>query len=164
LTYARSLDDATPAQPVDLDRLLEALCDDASDMGWKVALEGRAGAPLLAQPTALRRALWNLIENGIKFGNEVDIRIAARADAFEIRVRDRGPGLPEDQLEKVFEPFYRLEASRNRETGGTGLGLSITRNLLRRQHGEVHLRNHAEGGLEAIVLLPRSHQSTAPRP
>ncbi|WP_068636138.1 ATP-binding protein [Thauera butanivorans] len=161
LAYARSLDDATPAQPIDLDRLLEALRDDATDMGWKVRLDGRADAPLVAQPTALRRALWNLIENGVKFGGEVDIAVAARPGAFEIRIRDRGPGLPEDQLEKVFEPFYRLETSRNRETGGTGLGLAITRNLLRRQRGEVQLRNAAAGGLEATVLLPRSGEAAA---
>jgi len=130
-------------------------------MGWKVRLDGRADAPLLAQPTALRRALWNLIENGVKFGGEVDIAVAARPGAFEIRIRDRGPGLPEDQLEKVFEPFYRLETSRNRETGGTGLGLAITRNLLRRQRGEVQLRNAAAGGLEATVLLPRSGEAAA---
>ncbi|MFT3759131.1 ATP-binding protein [Thauera sp.] len=159
LAYARSLDDAAPAQPIDLGRLLEALRDDAADMGWKVRLDGGADAPLIAQPTALRRALWNLIENGIKFGSEVDISVTTRPEAFEIRIRDQGPGLPEDQLEKVFEPFYRLETSRNRETGGTGLGLAITRNLLRRQRGDVRLQNSAAGGLEATVLLPRSSET-----
>ena len=160
LAYARSLDDATPAQPLDLDRLLEALRDDAEDMGWTVRLSGHAGAPVFAQPTAMRRALWNLIENGVKFGDEVDILVGTTPDAIEIRIRDHGPGLPEDQLEKVFEPFYRLETSRNRDTGGTGLGLAITRNLLRRQRGEVRLRNRPEGGLEACVSLPRGRDAT----
>ena len=83
----------------------------------------------------------------------VDIALGASADGFELRIRDHGPGLAEDELEKVFEPFYRTESSRNRETGGTGLGLAITRNLLRSQSGEVSLRNHPEGGLEATVSL-----------
>lgn len=154
LAYARSLDEATPAQPIDLDSLLEALCDDARDMGWTLSLSGRVGTPLHAQPTAVRRALWNLIENGVKFGGDVGIIVSTKPDVIEIRIRDHGPGLPESELEKVFEPFYRLETSRNRETGGTGLGLAITRNLLRRQHGSIRLRNHPDGGLEAIVLMP----------
>ena len=84
--------------------------------------------------------------------------------AFEetyARIRDHGPGLPESELEKVFEPFYRLETSRNRNTGGTGLGLAIARNLLRRQQGQVHLHNHPAGGLEAVVVLPRKPGSSA---
>ncbi|OYD52464.1 two-component sensor histidine kinase [Thauera propionica] len=161
LAYARSLDDAAPAQAIDLDRLLEALRDDAEDMGWQVSLNGHAGAPLHAQPGAVRRALWNLIENGVKFGNAVAITVTPESDAFEICIRDHGPGLPEDELEKVFEPFYRVETSRNRETGGTGLGLAITRNLLRRQRGEVSLQNHPDGGLLATVRLPRTLASAA---
>ena len=161
LAYARSLEDATPAQAIDLDRLLEALRDDADDMGWQVSLAGHAGTPLHAQPGAVRRALWNLIENGVKFGNAVEVTVTPESDAFVIRIRDHGPGLPEDELEKVFEPFYRVETSRNRETGGTGLGLAITRNLLRRQHGEVCLQNHLEGGLMATVRLPRTPAGTA---
>ncbi len=155
LAYARSLDDTTPTQAVDVDSLLEALRDDALDMGWKLSLDGRIGTPLQARPTAVRRALWNLIENGAKFGDAVEIHVCTTPDTIEIRVRDHGPGLPESELEKVFEPFYRLETSRNRDTGGTGLGLAIARNLLRRQQGQVQLRNHPAGGLEAVVVLPR---------
>ena len=107
----------------------------------------------MGRPAALRRALWNLIENGVKFGGEVDIELAAAPEGFEIRLRDHGPGLAEAELEKVFEPFYRTESSRNRETGGTGLGLAITRNLLRGQDADVSLRNHPEGGLVATVSL-----------
>ena len=156
LAYARSMDQPAPAQHIDLCGLLDALRADAEDMGWALHVSGSARAPALGQPTALRRALWNLIENGIKFGGRVDIVVTEFADRHELRIRDHGPGLPAEELEKVFEPFYRTESSRNRETGGTGLGLAIARNLLRAQRGEVTLANHAEGGLEARVTLPRA--------
>ena len=153
LAYARSLDERSPSQAIELGPLLQALAQDAHDMGWTVRVAEDAQGRVIGRPSALRRALWNLIENGVKFGGEVDIALAASADGFELRIRDHGPGLAEDELEKVFEPFYRTESSRNRETGGTGLGLAITRNLLRSQSGEVSLRNHPEGGLEAAVSL-----------
>lgn len=154
LAYARSLDERQPAQPIDLEGLLSALRADAEDMGWQVSVAGSTRHPCVGQPTALRRALWNLIENGIKFGGRVEILLAEQPDAFEIRIRDHGTGLAKAELDKVFEPFYRTESSRSRETGGTGLGLAITRNLLRAQRGEVKLRNHPDGGLEAVVSLP----------
>lgn len=153
LAYARSLDERSPSQAIELGPLLQALAQDAHDMGWTVRVAEDAQGRVIGRPSALRRALWNLIENGVKFGGEVDIDLTATADGFELRIRDHGPGLAEDELEKVFEPFYRTESSRNRETGGTGLGLAITRNLLRSQSGEVSLRNHPEGGLEAAVSL-----------
>ena len=154
LDYARSLDANRPSRNVDLDALLDTLREDALDMGWAVSLRGQAGAPCLAEPVALRRAMWNLVGNGIKFGERVEITVERRPEGFMIAIRDHGPGLPEDELEKVFEPFYRVEGSRNRETGGTGLGLTIARNLLRAQGGEVRLRNAPGGGLEACVSLP----------
>ena len=153
LAYARSLDERNPPQAIELGPLLQALAQDAQDMGWTVRVPASAPGRVVGQPAALRRALWNLIENGVKFGGEVDITLAPRADGVEIRIRDHGPGLADEELEKVFEPFYRTESSRNRETGGTGLGLAITRNLLRGQNGEVSLRNHPEGGLVASVVL-----------
>lgn len=155
LDYARSRDNTAPLQPVDVNGLLEALCSDAADMGWSVALHGHAAQPCPAQPVALRRALWNLVENGVKFGKRVEIVIEDSPTFALVRIRDHGPGLPEAELEKVFEPFYRTEASRSRETGGTGLGLAIARNLLRAQGGDVRLANAPGGGLEATVTLPR---------
>lgn len=157
LAYARSMEASTATQPIDLNRLLEALRDDATDMGWNVTLAGRASAPVHAHPDALRRALWNLIENGVKFGERVEVAISEEAARAQIVIRDHGPGLPAEEREKVFEPFYRTESSRNRETGGTGLGLAIARNLLRAQRGEVRLANHPQGGLIAVVDLPRPH-------
>jgi protein-histidine pros-kinase len=155
LDYARSMEVSAPVQPIDLTSLLTALCSDATDMGWAVNLTGQTTAPFMGQPLALRRALWNLIENGVKFGTTVDIEIAEVPEAYRIVIRDHGAGLPAEEMERVFEPFYRTEASRNRSTGGTGLGLAITRNLLHVQRGRVTLDNHPEGGLVATVILPR---------
>jgi signal transduction histidine kinase len=153
LDYARSRDDATPLEAVDIDSLLDALVEDAAEMGWRVAVRGRARRPCLARPAALRRALWNVIGNGVKFGGSVSIDVATHADQTALAIRDQGPGLPEDELEKVFEPFYRTEASRSRDTGGSGLGLAIARNLLRAQGGDIGLANHADGGLIARITL-----------
>ncbi len=158
LDYARSMEVSAPAQPIDLNGLLAALCGDATDMGWAVSVTGQASEPFFGHPVALRRALWNLIENGVKFGQSVDISLSEVPDAVRILVRDHGPGLPAEEMERVFEPFYRTESSRNRETGGTGLGLAITRNLLRVQHGDVSLDNHPEGGLLATVILSRGQR------
>jgi signal transduction histidine kinase len=155
LDYARSMDASTPTQPVDVNGLLAALQADAADMGWQVTLHGHASAPCPARPGALRRALWNLIENGVKFGERVEIELAEGPASLTLSVRDHGPGLPAAELERVFEPFYRTESSRNRETGGTGLGLAIARNLLQVQGGSLRLNNHPDGGLQAVVTLPR---------
>ncbi|MDR0717409.1 MAG: HAMP domain-containing protein [Azoarcus sp.] len=159
LDYARSMEALTPAQPIELTALLSALCGDAADMGWNVTLDGHTSAPFMGQPLALRRALWNLIENGVKFGDAVNIVVAETPGAFHITIRDHGPGLPVEERERVFEPFYRTETSRNRETGGTGLGLAITRNLLHAQRGSVTLDNHPGGGLVATISLPRAPQA-----
>lgn len=154
LDYARSLDATAPLQTVDVNALVEALCEDARDMGWQVACAGRVTRACRAQVVALRRALWNLIENGVKFGERVEVTLGEADDALAVQIRDHGPGLPAAELERVFEPFYRTEASRNRETGGTGLGLAIARNLLRAQGGDVTLANAGDGGLIATVRLP----------
>ena len=155
LDYARSMEVSAPAQPIDLNGLLAALCADATDMGWMVSVMGQASDPFSGHPVALRRALWNLIENGVKFGKSVDITLSETPDAVCILIRDHGSGLPAEEMERVFEPFYRTESSRSRETGGTGLGLAITRNLLRVQRGDIRLDNHPEGGLLATVTLSR---------
>lgn len=164
LDYARSLEDSSPLDAVDLHALVEALCEDAHDIGWPVTVSGGILSPCLARPVALRRSLWNLIENGLKFGEKVDVALSEDDSGFTIRIRDYGPGLPDAEREKVFEPFYRAESSRSRDTGGTGLGLAIARNLLRSQGGDVTLENAATGGLVAHVRLPRKHLPPAPHP
>jgi signal transduction histidine kinase len=109
----------------------------------------------VAVVSLLRRCLGNLIDNAVLYGGSVTIKVDDTPRMLTLRVRDEGPGLPEPELEKVFEPFYRLEGSRSRETGGTGLGLTIARNIAQTYGGDITLRNRPEGGLEAVLTLPR---------
>ena len=103
---------------------------------------------------SVRRALRNIIENAQRYGGGAEVTFVHDAEYVQIRVSDNGPGVPEAELEQVFEPFFRLEKSRSRETGGTGLGLSIARTIVRAHGGEVALTNRTEGGLLVTVTLP----------
>ena len=141
-------------QPVDVGALIESVCEDRREAGQALSVRGAPLAPYPADPQALRRCLENLIENAIRYGAAADIEIADSPRELKIAIRDRGPGIPEPELERVFEPFYRLEASRNMASGGTGLGLSIARNIARWHGGEVRLANAAPG-LVAELALPR---------
>ena len=134
--------------------LLETLQSDNEAMGRKVSIAGRVTKPLRAVPQLLKRCIANLIDNAVLYGKEAEIQAEENATDLTLRIRDQGPGMPNSELKTVFEPFYRLERSRNRETGGTGLGLSIARNIARAHGGDVRLRNHENGGLEAILTLP----------
>lgn len=154
VAYARTLHGTLEAPArIDPDALLGSLVGDYEDSGRDVQLRGSAGGALATRPQALRRVLGNLVDNGLKYGEAVEVAVDRIEGALRIRVRDRGPGIPEAELEKVFEPFYRLEASRNRDTGGTGLGLAIARQLSREMDGALTLRNRPEGGLEACLIL-----------
>lgn len=154
VAYARTLHGTLEAPcRIDPDAMLESLVEDYRDAGRQVALQGRAGGTVATRPQALRRILGNLIDNGLKYGEAVQVTVERQHDALHICVRDRGPGIPEAELERVFEPFYRLEGSRNRDTGGTGLGLAIARQLAAAMDGGLALRNHPQGGLEACLVL-----------
>jgi signal transduction histidine kinase len=154
LSLFRGLDDGEPASALDIDELAAQIRDEFADMGASVTISGHALRPFTGKPQALKRCLTNLIANAVKFGTRAEIHIEDGADLL-IRVRDRGPGIPEEELERVFEPFYRLESSRNRDSGGTGLGLSIARDIAQAHGGSLHLANAAGGGLEATLRLPR---------
>lgn len=156
LEFIRGLESVEPAQPTDINALIASVCDDFSESGHEVAIEGSAAAPYPAQTQALKHCLVNLIDNACKYGGSARISIDDHPSELVIRVRDSGAGVPEAELEKVFEPFYRCEASRSRDTGGTGLGLAIARNVAQLHHGRVSLRNHPEGGTEAMLELPRT--------
>lgn len=143
------------ARPVDMVALLESLVDDQAELGHEVSLKAPAAAQLAGRPQALRRAVGNLIENALKYGKRAMVELAPDDGGLTVVVEDDGPGLPEDELEKVFEPFYRVEASRNRETGGVGLGLAIVRQIARDHGGSICLRNRPAGGLRAELRLPR---------
>ena len=142
-------------QPVDVAALIDSVCEDRRESGQSLSVRGAPLAPYRADPQALRRCLENLIENAVRYGGGAEVEIADSTERLTIGIRDRGPGIPEPELERVFEPFYRLEASRNMASGGTGLGLSIARNIARWHGGEVTLRNAAPAGLVAELSLPR---------
>jgi len=155
LNFMRGLETIEPLQPLDIRALLESLQADYEDMGLPVIIDDEyTPQPLSVHPQSLKRCLVNLIDNGHKYGQRVTISLKKQADHLYIIVADEGLGIPEAALETVFEPFYRLEKSRNRSTGGTGLGLSIARNIARAHGGDIILRNRAGGGLEAIISLP----------
>jgi len=156
LDLARSMDSSEPMQKLDIDSLLDSVCADAADAGQQVQLQGSTRTSIDAQPNALRRCLINLLDNAVKYGHSADVSIAldtARPGHVLIRIRDHGPGIGKDQLEAVFEPFYRLEISRSRDTGGTGLGLTIARNIAENHAAVLSLHNHPEGGLEVLLSL-----------
>jgi signal transduction histidine kinase len=156
LDFLRGQESGEPAQPVDVMALLESLQADMADMGGTVRIEGGAKAPYPGRPQALKRCLANLLENAVNYGKSAGVVVDDNDSRLEIRIQDEGPGLPQSELQKVFEPFYRVEGSRSRETGGTGLGLTIAKSVAEAHGGSLVLRNRAEGGLEAVLVLPRS--------
>jgi signal transduction histidine kinase len=157
LDFARSLDSSEQVQEVDLESLLDSLCSDASDAGLDVRLIERCSAQARVHAMALSRALSNLIDNAVKYGQRAEVSLHCTATECLISIRDFGSGIPETELEKVFTPFFRLEQSRSRTTGGSGLGLAIARNILRQHGGNVTLKNHPQGGLIAEVSLALDH-------
>jgi signal transduction histidine kinase len=151
LELARSAETAEQRVALDLDSLLESLVEDAAEAGADARFEAGAGAVLMLRPLAMRRLFSNLIDNGLKYGHSVRIGATLDGTRITVRVRDTGPGLPEESLEEVFDPFVRLETSRSRETGGAGLGLTIARTLAEKDGASLVLRNLDAGGLEAVV-------------
>ena len=154
LALFKGLDDDERFEPVDMNELLGTLAAEYAEVGSTVTLEGKALDAVQGKPRALKRCLRNIVDNALKFGQRATISVED-GDALVIRVADEGPGIPEEMLERVFEPFYRLESSRNRDTGGTGLGLSIARDVVQTHGGSITLRNRPEGGLIAELRLPR---------
>jgi signal transduction histidine kinase len=159
LDFMRGVDQREPAQPVDVMALLESLQADAREVGGDVCIEGAARAPYRGHAQTLKRCVGNLIDNALKYGQRAAVAVADSPAGLVIAVRDDGPGIPEPELDRVFEPFHRIEASRNRATGGSGLGLTIARNIARAHGGELVLRNRPAGGLEAVLTLPRRRDS-----
>ncbi len=151
LAFARGMASTETYETVDLGAYLARL---RSDMMDSFTLEDNGTVPLRLRPNSLRRALRNIIENAQRYGGAAHVAFGQNADHAFITISDDGPGIPETDLEQVFEPFFRLEKSRSRETGGTGLGLSIARTIVRAHGGEVSLSNRRENGLGATVTLP----------
>ncbi|MGZ3239248.1 MAG: ATP-binding protein [Burkholderiaceae bacterium] len=155
IAYARDAQGITEAPcRTDLDALLDSLVYDYLDAGQVLRFTGRFGHPLMTRPHALRRIITNLVDNALKFGSDVEISVRAKPSGdVSISVLDRGPGIQEAELKAVLQPFYRVEGSRNRETGGTGLGLAIAQQLAVALDGTLTLSNREGGGLEANLSL-----------
>jgi signal transduction histidine kinase len=155
-TLAFARDDAAREETrnVELSALMESLCADLADLGWDVKFRNGDKIPYRCRPDSLRRAARNLIENAVRYGERARVTLAANGDSIELTVEDDGKGIPEKEIERVFQPFVRLEESRNSATGGVGLGLSIARSIVRGHGGDIVLANN--GGLHAVVTLPRS--------
>jgi signal transduction histidine kinase len=140
---------------VDLSALVESLCTDLDELGEPVHWSGHSPAPISCRPNEIRRAVRNLVENAVAYGQKAEVRIADDSENYEVVVEDEGPGIPETDHQRVFEPFVRLESSRNEATGGTGLGLTLVKAIVEGHGGAVVLENRPEGGLRARMRLPR---------
>jgi signal transduction histidine kinase len=140
---------------VDLSALVESLCADLDDLGEPVTWAGHEPAPMCCRSNEIRRAVRNLIENAVAYGKKAEVAIEEFPDAYEIVVDDEGPGIPEADRSRVFEPFVRLERSRNEETGGLGLGLTLVKAIAEGHGGAVILEDRPQGGLRARLRLPR---------
>lgn len=153
LSFARDEAADEAARSTDLAALLQSLIDDHADLGGDARYQGPERLNFICRPVALKRAFNNLIDNALKYGGTVVATLTASTDKIIILIEDRGPGIPADQLEAVLAPFFRLEASRNRETGGTGLGLAVANSIILAHGGELTLSNRPDRGLRASVTL-----------
>lgn len=140
---------------IDLSALVESLCADLDDLGEPVTWQAHGPAPLACRPDEIRRAVRNLVENAVAYGRRAEVHLSESPAAYEILVEDEGPGIPDGEQTRVFEPFVRLESSRNSDTGGTGLGLTLVKAIAHGHGGGVTLENRPEGGLRARLTLPR---------
>jgi signal transduction histidine kinase len=145
---------AEVARAVDVSVLVDSLCVDMAEMGGDVAYQPNGAVTCVCRAAEVRRAVRNLIENAQRYGERARVRVEARDGLAAIEIDDDGPGIPESHLERVFEPFARLDESRSKETGGYGLGLAIARLIARGHGGDITLANRAGGGLRATLTLP----------
>ncbi|HMK14256.1 MAG TPA: ATP-binding protein [Burkholderiales bacterium] len=155
LDFMRGIETGEPFQPIDVMALLESLQGDYEETGHPVRIRGQATSTFLGKPRALKRCLNNLIENAVKYGKTATITVRDEEAQLVLIVEDEGPGIPAEEQEKVFAPFYRTESSRNRDSGGTGLGLSIARSIVQDHGGNITCRNLETSGLQVIVTLPK---------
>lgn len=155
LSFAQSESLAEATRVVELNALLESICDDLAELDWKVEFQSNGRLPYPCRPAALRRAVRNVIENAVRYGDQARVSLLPSQEGVEILVEDDGPGIAEADRDKVFEPFVRLESSRNRDTGGVGLGLAIARSIVRNHGGEITL-SQAAAGLRVHIHLPEA--------
>jgi signal transduction histidine kinase len=163
LSFAQSESLAEATRVVELNALLESICDDLVELDWKVEFQSNGRLPYPCRPAALRRAIRNVIENAVRYGDRARVALHPSHEGVEILIEDDGPGIAEADREKVFEPFVRLESSRNRDTGGVGLGLAIARSIVRNHGGEITL-SQASAGLRVHIHLPEAPPTSATDP
>ena len=155
LAFARDEATTETRRPTDLAALVQSIVDDMADTGLPVNMEPVEPVVYDCRPAALKRAIRNLIDNAVKYGKKANVAIKLTPKSIEIIIDDEGPGIPESEISRVFEPFYRVEESRSRETGGVGLGLAIAQSIMQSHGGELVLSNRPTGGLHASIRLPR---------
>ena len=155
LQFAR--DEATTEirRPTDIAALVQSIVDDMADAGMPVKMQPADPIVYDCRPDALKRAIRNLLDNAVKYGQAASVAIQATPKTIEIIIDDEGPGISEQDLSRVSDPFYRLEESRSRETGGVGLGLAIAQSIVQAHRGELVLSNRPTVGLRARIALPR---------
>jgi signal transduction histidine kinase len=154
LDYARAANESEERSRSDIGALVESLCADLADTGAEISCETEDSVVVTCKRLAVKRGVANLIENALNYGERAHVEVRRVGPSIIIRVDDDGPGIPEEDLDMVFTPFHRGEASRNRHTGGVGLGLSIAQAVAEDHGGEVRLGNRPEGGLRAEMILP----------
>lgn len=154
LAFVQDSTHAASRTKLEVSSLLETVMDEAAETGADAAVEWSERTVVDGDPIALKRLVTNLVDNALKFGSRARGRVFCEAGMAIVEVDDNGPGVPDADIERAFEPFHRLEGSRSRETGGAGLGLAVVRAIARSHGGEVTLANRKEGGLRARVCLP----------
>jgi len=154
LSFAREEAAQEETRLVDLGALVSTVCADLADTGLEVACQDSDQIKARCRPVGVKRALRNVVENAVAYGRCARVSVVTQAGEAIIEVDDDGPGIPEEDVEKVFKPFVRLEHSRSRDTGGVGLGLSIARSIVRSHGGDIMLRNRGGGGLRVIISMP----------
>ncbi len=154
LAFARGDAESEESRATDISALVESVVEDVAASGREASFQDSPPLTLTCRPFALRRAFGNLIDNATFYGVRARVRVEADKEGARIVIDDDGPGIPAEELERVFDPFVRLEGSRSRETGGAGLGLAIARSIVRAHGGDVKLENRPDGGLRATATLP----------
>ncbi|MEP2980297.1 MAG: ATP-binding protein [Lentilitoribacter sp.] len=149
ITYSKGTFDHEVSETVDLVSIVKELCTERN-----ISFESPGSIKVVGQPYALRRAFGNLLENAVRYANKASVDFFKEKDVVEIHITDDGPGIPEDKLETIFEPFVRVEESRDQNTGGYGLGLSIVKTIITAHGGTLELRNQTPNGLQVVVRLP----------
>jgi signal transduction histidine kinase len=162
LAFVREEAAVEPTRMVDMTALVESVASDLADLGRDVHFEEAVRLDYACRPTGLKRAVRNLLENAVRYGERAEVAVVDSVNELRIIVDDSGPGVPEDQIERLFQPFVRLDESRSVEGGGIGLGLAIARSIIRNHGGDITLANREAGGLRATISLPKGQSGTPP--